>query len=367
MKQKFGTHVSIADGLAATIDIGEALGCDTMQIFTKSNRQWHAKPLKAADVDAFIDRKAASTIDPIFVHTSYLINLAANDAAIRRRSLAGLVDELKRAEKLQLPFVVLHPGSHVGAGEEKGLPEGSIQIVSTTDRRAIQALIKCDEFIDLIIPRGGRGLIEMIMSNSRIPVIKHLDGNCYIYVDETADPSEAVRIIVNAKTQRVGVCNSLESMLIHEKAAPELLKTLIPTLQDKGVEIRADEAVRNLSDAKLAAATEEDWRTEYLDLILTMGTAPSLDAAIEFINANSSHHTDAILTRDHNNAMRFLAAVDSACVFVNASTRFSDGGEFGLGCEIGISTDKLHVRGPVGLRDLTSMKYIAFGNGQIRT
>lgn len=253
------------------------------------------------------------------------------------------------------------------AGREAGLPENSIQFIPTTDREAVQVMLGCDEEIDLIIPRGGRGLIEMILEHSRIPVIKHLDGNCFIYVDESADVDEAVKIIVNAKVQRPGVCNALESLLIHEKIAGALLKKLVPELLANGVEIRADDAVGKLHGAGLKKATDEDWRTEYLELILTVGVISSMEKAIEFINANGSHHTESILTNDHQNAMRFLAAVDSACVFVNASTRFSDGGEFGLGCEIGISTDKLHARGPMGLVELTTRKWIAFGTGQIRT
>lgn len=259
------------------------------------------------------------------------------------------------------------------AGAGAGLPESSIQFIPTTDRAAVHAMLQCDEFIDLIIPRGGRGLIETIVANSRIPVIKHLDGNCFIYVDEGAEIEEAVKIIINAKTQRTGVCNTLESLLVHEGIAEALLAELLPALAEKKVELRADENVMRLAgnyagkdELKIVAATDEDWRTEYLDLILTIGTTPSLADATEFINAHGSHHTDAILTREHDHAMQFLAAVDSACVFINASTRFSDGGEFGLGCEIGISTDKLHARGPMGLVDLTTKKYIAFGQGQIR-
>lgn len=253
------------------------------------------------------------------------------------------------------------------AGVAAGLPEYSIQLIPTTDRAAVQVMLKCEEYIDLIIPRGGRGLIEMIVQNSRIPVIKHLDGNCYMFVDAGADVDEAVKIILNAKVNRPGTCNALESLLIHDEIANALLKKLIPALMEKSVEIRADENVRKHSAAHLRPATQEDWRTEYLELILTVGTTPSLDAAIDFINANGSHHTDAILTRDHANAMRFLSAVDSACVFVNASTRLSDGGEFGLGCEIGISTDKLHARGPMGLNELTTLKWIGLGSGQLRT
>jgi glutamate-5-semialdehyde dehydrogenase len=256
------------------------------------------------------------------------------------------------------------------AGREAGLPEHSIQFVPTRDRAAVRRLLQLDEQIDVIIPRGGKALIEMIVSESRIPVIKHLDGNCFIYVDESADLDQAAQIIINSKTQRTGVCNALESLLIHKAAAPRLVPALTRALLAKGVEIRADEDVRALAGdagASLKTATPEDWETEYLDMILTAGVTPSLDDACDFINAHGSHHTDVILTRDHNAAMRFLSAVDSACVFVNASTRFSDGGEFGLGCEIGISTNKLHARGPMGLEELTTRKWIAFGDGQLRT
>jgi glutamate-5-semialdehyde dehydrogenase len=251
------------------------------------------------------------------------------------------------------------------AGAAAGLPENSIQLVPTTDRAAVQALLQCNEDIDIIIPRGGRGLIEMIMKNSTIPVIKHLDGNCYTFVDESADIDLAVEVIVNAKVNRPGTCNALESLLVHEKIAGPLLKRLVPALIEKGVEIRADEHVRK-QHPNLKHATDEDWRTEYLDMMLTVGIVPSLEAAIDFINEYGSHHTDAIVTNDHANAMRFLSAVDSSSVFVNASTRLADGGEYGLGCEIGISTDKLHARGPMGLRELTTRKWIAFGTGQLR-
>jgi glutamate-5-semialdehyde dehydrogenase len=256
------------------------------------------------------------------------------------------------------------------AGREAGLPDHAIQFVPTTDRAAVQILLALDEDIDVIIPRGGRGLVEMIVERSKIPVIRHLDGNCFIYVDASADLEQAVHIVLNAKTQRTGVCNTLESLLVHQDAAPRLIPPLVRALQGKGVEIRADEAFRHMAGADAAdirPVSLDDWKTEYLDLILSAGVVGSLDEACDFINANGSHHTDAILTRDHAAAMRFLSAVDSACVFVNASTRFADGGEFGLGCEIGISTNKLHARGPMGLEELTTSKWIAFGEGQVRS
>lgn len=250
-------------------------------------------------------------------------------------------------------------------GKEAGLPEAAIQLIPTTDREAVNIMLKLNKYIDLIIPRGGKSLIETVVQNSTIPVIKHYDGNCFIYVDAGADVSMAKRIIINAKTQRPGVCNALESLLIHQSIAGELLPELVPSLLEKGVELRADERVREYFP-NLRPATEEDWRTEYLDLILTIGIVDNLDSAINFINEYGSHHTDAIITNNYQNALEFLTRVDSSCVFVNCSTRFSDGGEFGMGCEIGISTDKLHARGPMGLKELTTSKFIVFGNGQVR-
>jgi len=252
------------------------------------------------------------------------------------------------------------------AGAAAGLPENSIQVIPTTNRAAVEAMLRLDDLIDIIIPRGGKGLIEMVMEKSRIPVIKHLDGNCFIYVDESADLDLAVKVIVNSKTQRTGVCNALESLLIHKSAADKLLPKLLPALAEKKCEVRGDATVQKLGGSVVVPATDEDWFTEYLDLILTVGVIDSLEAAIDFINVHGSHHTESIITREHSNAMRFLSAIDSACVFVNCSTRFSDGGEFGLGCEIGISTDKLHARGPMGLRELTNLKWIVFGEGQVR-
>jgi glutamate-5-semialdehyde dehydrogenase len=248
---------------------------------------------------------------------------------------------------------------------DAGLPDNSIQLIPVTDREAVTLLLTMNQHVDLIIPRGGRGLIETVVKNSTIPVIKHYDGNCFIYVDDEADLDLARKIVVNAKTQRTGVCNALESLLICDAVAEPLLSKLIPELQEKGVEIRADERVRNLFSG-LKPATDEDWYTEYLDLILSIGVVSGLDKGIEFINHYGSHHTDAIITKNYSKALRFLNEVDSACVFVNCSTRFSDGGEFGMGCEIGISTDELHARGPMGLKELTTAKFIVFGDGQIR-
>ncbi|MCX7626096.1 MAG: glutamate-5-semialdehyde dehydrogenase [Candidatus Sumerlaeaceae bacterium] len=252
------------------------------------------------------------------------------------------------------------------AAQTAGLPEHCVQLVPTTDRAAVQAMLTLNAYIDLIIPRGGRSLIELVVKTSTIPVIKHYDGNCHIFVDESAEFEMAERIIINAKCQRPGVCNAMESLLVHEKIAPQFLPRVCKMLQERGVEIRGDQATCKLVPGA-KAASEDDFRAEFLDLILSVAVVPSLDAAIEWINTYGSHHTDAILTSDHRHAMRFLSEVDSACVFVNCSTRFSDGGEFGMGCEIGISTDKLHARGPMGLRELTTSKFIVFGDGQVRS
>jgi glutamate-5-semialdehyde dehydrogenase len=252
------------------------------------------------------------------------------------------------------------------AGLRSGLPPCCIQLVPTTERQAVKEMLRLNEFIDLIIPRGGKSLIETVVNNSTIPVIKHYDGNCYIYVDEEADLTMALEIVINAKTQRPGVCNALESLLVHQAVAENFLKKLIPKLKEKNVEIRACKKTNSLISG-LKTASDLDWRTEYLDLILSIKITDSLENATDFINANGSHHTDAIVTQNYEKALRFLNSIDSATVLINASTRFSDGGEFGMGCEIGISTDKLHARGPMGLRELTTYKFIVLGEGQIRT
>jgi glutamate-5-semialdehyde dehydrogenase len=252
------------------------------------------------------------------------------------------------------------------AGAAAGLPADSIQLVQTTDRAAVGEMLKLAEHIDLIIPRGGKSLIEMVVRESTIPVIKHYDGNCHVYVDGDADLEMAARIVINAKCQRPGVCNALESLLVHESVAEEFLTKIGSELARHDVEIRGDETTRRIVPGA-TPATEEDFRAEFLELVLSVAVVPGLDAAVEWINTYGSHHTDAIVTSNHAHAMRFITAVDSACVHVNASTRFSDGGEFGMGCEIGISTDKLHARGPMGLRELTTSKFIVFGEGQTRT
>ncbi|MET0507670.1 MAG: glutamate-5-semialdehyde dehydrogenase [Burkholderiaceae bacterium] len=252
---------------------------------------------------------------------------------------------------------------------QAGLPDDAVQLVGTTDRAAVGHLISDPSSVDVIIPRGGKSLIERISREARVPVIKHLDGICHVYIDESAEVEMAIRVADNAKTQRYSPCNTMETLLVARTIATTVLPRLARVLADKGVELRGCAATRQLLDAAgiaAAPATEEDWRTEYLAPILAIRIVDGLDEAIAHINGYGSNHTDSIITADHGHAMRFLREVDSASVLVNASTRFADGFEFGLGAEIGISTDKLHARGPVGLEGLTSQKFVVFGTGQIR-
>ena len=246
-----------------------------------------------------------------------------------------------------------------------GLPETAIQVVATTDRAAVDELITMKEYVDVIVPRGGKGLIERISEHARIPMIKHLHGVCHVYIDDEADLDKAIRIADNAKTHRYGVCNAMETLLVAQSVAEKVLPPLCKIYLAKGVELRGDEAARAIVK-QMKAATEEDWITEYLAPILAVRVVAGLDEAIEHISTYGSQHTDSIVTENYTKAMRFLREVDSSSVMVNASTRFADGFEYGLGAEIGISTDKLHARGPVGLEGLTSQKYIVLGSGQIR-
>jgi len=255
---------------------------------------------------------------------------------------------------------------------EAGLPETAVQVVETTERAAVGELVTMREFVDVIVPRGGKALIERVARESRIPVIRHLDGNCHVYVDAAADPEKALAIVENAKTQRLGTCNTAESLLVARAAAASLLPKIGAMLARKGVEMRccaeslALLRAAGIDEARLRPATEQDWSAEYLAAIISVKVVAGLDEAIGHINRYSSQHTDAIVTEDYGAALRFLREVDSSSVMVNASTRFADGFEYGLGAEIGISTDKLHARGPVGLEGLTSLKWIVLGNGEVR-
>lgn len=250
--------------------------------------------------------------------------------------------------------------------EKAGLPKEVVQVVETTDRTAVGELITMKDYVDVIVPRGGKGLIERISNDARIPVIKHLDGNCHVYVDQDADLDKALAIVENSKTQRLGTCNTAESLLIDSVIAQDVLPQIAARLLGKGVEIRGcAETCKIIKEAK--PATDEDYYTEYLDSIISCKVVDGIDAAIAHINEHSSQHTESIVTENYTIARQFLRQVDSSSVIVNASTRFADGFEYGLGAEIGISTDKLHARGPVGLNGLTSLKYIVFGDGHIRT
>jgi glutamate-5-semialdehyde dehydrogenase len=252
-----------------------------------------------------------------------------------------------------------------------GLPRDAVQVVQTVDRAAVGEMITMTEYIDVIVPRGGKSLIARLMAEARVPMIKHLDGICHTYIDADADLAMAVKVCDNAKTQRYAPCNAMETLLVNQKVASQVLPTLCKIYQDKGVELRVDTATRKTLESAgfggLVDAQEEDWSTEYLAPILSIKTVANLDEAINHIERYGSKHTDAIITKNQDHANRFLREVDSASVMVNASTRFADGFEYGLGAEIGISNDKLHARGPVGLEGLTSLKYIVMGHGEIRT
>jgi glutamate-5-semialdehyde dehydrogenase len=254
-----------------------------------------------------------------------------------------------------------------------GLPADAVQLVPTTDREAVGQLIAMPQYVDVIIPRGGKGLIERISRDAKVPVIKHLDGNCHVYVDDPCDIAMAVKVADNAKTQKYSPCNAAEGLLVARGVAEAFLPKIVAIYAEKGVEIRADEAVAHILHAQAAtkniaivSATEQDWYEEYLAPIVSIKVVEDVDEAIAHINQYGSHHTDTIITNNHQHAQRFLREVDSASVMVNASTRFADGFEFGLGAEIGISTDKFHARGPVGIEGLTSLKYVVLGNGEVR-
>ncbi len=251
------------------------------------------------------------------------------------------------------------------SARDAGIPEGAISLIRTTDRKAVKALLGLSDLVDLIIPRGGESLIKEVARSSRIPVLKHYKGICHVYVDEDADLNMAERICFNAKVQRPSVCNAMETLLVNEDIAARFLPSMIKKYKEAGVEIRGCVATRRIVKG-LKAATEKDWSSEYLDLILSIKVVRNLREAIEHINKYSTKLSDAIVTENYHNAVEFLRKVDSASVYVNASTRFTDGGEFGFGAEIGISTDKFHARGPVGVEELTSYKYIIYGNGQTR-
>lgn len=249
--------------------------------------------------------------------------------------------------------------------EKSGLPKDAIQLVSDTDREVAQKMMILNEYIDVLIPRGGENLIKSVVKNATIPVIETGTGNCHIYVDESADFNMAIDIVLNAKTQRPGVCNAAEKLLIHENISKEFLPKVVKALREKNVEIRGDEKSKEVVD-DIILAKDEEWDKEYLDYIIAVKIVENVDEAIKHINNHGTKHSEAIITESYKNSQKFLERVDAAAVYVNASTRFTDGSEFGFGAEIGISTQKLHARGPMGLKELTSTKYIIYGNGQIR-
>ncbi len=284
---------------------------------------------------------------------------------------AGLCLKSGNAAVLRGGSEAFHSNQAIAASIHKGLqtaglPTESVQVLATTDRAAVGEMITMPESIDVIIPRGGKGLIERISRDARVPVIKHLDGICHVYIDDQADVGKAFDVAMNAKTQRYGTCNTMETLLVAEEIAEEMLLMLAAPLFEKGVEIRGCPRTREIVDG-CEVATDEDWDTEYLAPILSVKVVSGLDEAIDHINRHSSQHTDAIVTENYTRARRFLTEVDSSSVMVNASTRFADGFEYGLGAEIGISTDKFHARGPVGLEGLTSVKFIVLGDGHIRS
>ena len=252
-------------------------------------------------------------------------------------------------------------------GEKAGLPANAIQLIPFTDRESVSVMASMDQWLDVIIPRGGKGLIETVVSLARMPVIKHYDGICHTYIDKHAEMAMAVAIADDAKTHKPGVCNALETLLVHRDVAADFLPQIAVVYKSKGVEMRGDESVLKILGSDALAATQEDWDTEYLDLIISIKVVDSMAEAVDHINTHSSRHSDCIVTSDGDRAQLFMTQVDSACVFHNVSTRFSDGAEFGFGAEIGISTDKLHARGPIALRELTSYQYRIRGDGQIRS
>ena len=280
--------------------------------------------------------------------------IKTGNAVVLRGGSESLHSNIAIAEALQ------------AGGSAHGLPDDAVQLIPTKDREAVKLMARMDKYIDVIIPRGGHALIEAVVENARMPVIKHYHGVCQIYVDRAANLDMATEIIINAKCQRPGVCNAAETLIVHRDIAEKFLKQAGPALVERGVELRGDPATRAILNGATKEAVEEDWATEYLDLILAVCVVDDFEQAVEHIEKYGSHHSDAIITEDRAAAERFLSEVDSATVYWNASTRFTDGGEFGFGAEIGISTDKLHARGPMGLEELTSYKYIIRGHGQVR-
>jgi glutamate-5-semialdehyde dehydrogenase len=343
---------AMAEGVRQVADLADPVG-EILREWTRPNGIQITKIRTPIGVIGIIYESR-----PNVTSDAAVLCLKTGNAVILRGGSEAISSNLAIASALQ------------AGGAKAGLPDGSVQLVPTTDREAVKIMAQMDEFMDVIIPRGGHSLIEAVVTHARMPVIKHYDGVCHLYVDKEADTGMALDIAVNAKCQRPGVCNAIETLLVHRDIAEAFFAKALPALKKFPVEFRADpEAFRLLAAHNyqpLREADESSWRTEYLDLILSVRVVESLDMAVAHINAFGSHHSDAIVTADPAAAEKFLGEVDSATVYWNASTRFTDGGEFGFGAEIGISTDKLHARGPMGLEELTSYKYLIRGSGQIR-
>lgn len=337
----------MAEGLSQIVKLKDPIG-EILEAFDRPNGlHVEKKRVPLGVIGIIYESRPNVTADAFglcFKSGNAVILKGGSDALYSNRAITGLIRK---------------------ALKEAGITEDAIQLLETTDRSVTREFMKLKEYVDLLIPRGGAGLIRSVVENSTIPVIETGTGNCHIYVDESADLKKAIPIILNAKTQRIGVCNACESLVIHENVKEELLPELSKALKAANVEIRGDKQVCELIDC--IPATEEDYGTEYLDYIISMKTVSSLEEAIAHINRYNTKHSEAILTENKENAEKFLNEVDAACVYVNASTRFTDGFEFGFGAEIGISTQKLHARGPMGLKELTSYKYVIEGNGQVRS
>ncbi|MBK1853155.1 glutamate-5-semialdehyde dehydrogenase [Marinobacter sp. 1-4A] len=371
----------LAEANARDLASGQANGLDAAML--------DRLELTPARVDAMIEglRQVASLPDPIGVITDMTYRPSGIQVGKMRVPLGviGIIYESRPNVTVEAASLCLKSGNATilrGGSEsihsnqaialclarglaEAGLPESAVQVIKTTDRAAVGELITMPDYVDVIVPRGGKGLIERISRDARVPVIKHLDGVCHVYIDSHADPEKALSVAVNAKTHRYGTCNTMETLLVDAEIAADILPLLGDAFAKKGVELRGCEQTQAIL-ANITAATEADWSEEYLAPVLAIRVVDGLDGAIAHINRYSSQHTDSIITENYTRARRFITEVDSSSVMVNASTRFADGFEYGLGAEIGISTDKVHARGPVGLEGLTSQKYVVFGDGHIR-
>lgn len=337
----------MVEGLEQVIGLADPIGAISDMSYRPSGIQVGKMRVPLGVIGIIYESRPNVTID------AASLCLKSGNAAILRGGSEAINSNQAIAECLRIGL------------REAGLPEDAVQVIETTDRAAVGELISHPEYVDVIVPRGGKGLIERISRDARVPVIKHLDGNCHVYIDIDADHDKAIAIAINAKTHRYGTCNTMETLLIHQAVATQLLPKLADQYREAGVELRGCAQSQALV-ADMKEATEADWREEYLAPILAVKIVADLDEAMDHISAYSSGHTESIVSENWSNARRFLAEVDSSSVMINASTRFADGFEYGLGAEIGISTDRIHARGPVGLEGLTSQKWIVFGDGQIR-